>query len=265
MAHKDSTSFLNDNCISWAWDITDSGNKDTLVSELDKYFGPVAVELVSELKEEHLPALVICGRRDGRNHIMDVMNGTSTREDVLQALKRSKSIFDNEQVEDIGNQIACEERAKLLQEQKLAYEASLAADKLKAQIKKKEQEQRQREEEEQKKKEEEAKLAEEKRLAECRSAAAILSDEPPLSCQEPIATIRFRCPGSGLLNRRFLLDDPLKMIFLYVTSQGYCAPEGHKILTAFPKLNLCDMNPQQTLRELKLGSKIMLTVAGNLD
>ncbi len=35
---------------------------------------------------------------------MDVMNGTSTREDVLQALELSKSTFDNEQVEDISNQ-----------------------------------------------------------------------------------------------------------------------------------------------------------------
>ena len=121
-------------------------------------------------------------------------------------------------------------------------EPSLDADKLKAEKKPNEDEMNRQEEarkpheeEERKCKEEELKEAEAKQEALRHEAAKRLSEEPPETCQEPVSTLRFRCPDREILTRRFFADQPLTVAFEFLTSKGHQTPCSCKVLIQYPR------------------------------
>jgi len=66
------------------------------------------------------------------------------------------------------------------------------------------------------------------------SLANLVPEEPDATCNEPVALLRIRCPDGRVLNRRFLVSSPLRVLLTFVGSEGF-APNTFKLLTTFPR------------------------------
>ena len=68
----------------------------------------------------------------------------------------------------------------------------------------------------------------------------MLPDEPDVTCTEPVALLRIRCPDGRVLNRRFLATEPLQVLLTYVGSAGF-EPDTYKLLTTYPRKDVSTM------------------------
>ncbi|TKR70318.1 hypothetical protein L596_022359 [Steinernema carpocapsae] len=139
-----------------------------------------------------------------------------------------------------------QERERLRKEQQEAYEQSLAREK-----------QRKAEEEKEKLKmekreEEEEEAAEERRIEEKERRKAELLASLPVEPSAEVDTVevRIRVPGSAPKTRRFHASDKLKMLLLYVESEGFFLDEYRLWNSDRPKKNLADFDAEKTFEEL---------------
>lgn len=121
----------------------------------------------------------------------------------------------------------------LRQQQDEAYQASLLADQAKEKKKREEQEQKRQEEE----KARQNILAEERRRRtleeEKERKSECLPPEPPLDDQDSVKIV-FRLPNNTRVERRFLFDQSLTVIYDFVFSLKE-TPEKFQIVTNFPR------------------------------
>ena len=61
-----------------------------------------------------------------------------------------------------------------------------------------------------------------------------LANEPSEDCPDPMTTLRMRVPSGDMLTRRFLADQAIRMVLVYLGTKGYHT-EQYKVLTTFPK------------------------------
>ncbi|XP_023321564.1 FAS-associated factor 1 [Eurytemora carolleeae] len=105
----------------------------------------------------------------------------------------------------------------------------------------------------------EAKEAEEaRRVVEQAAAQEVLPDEPAEDNPNPQANIRFRTP-TETLNRRFLANQTLNTLLLYLASKGY-RPADYKILSSWPRRDISVLSSESSLQELKLCPQETLTL-----
>ncbi len=63
--------------------------------------------------------------------------------------------------------------------------------------------------------------------------------EPESSCTEKVSSIRMRFPDGSVDQRKFLASShTVQMLLNYIGSKGYSLTE-YKILTTYPKRNVC--------------------------
>lgn len=67
--------------------------------------------------------------------------------------------------------------------------------------------------------------------------AASLPTEPAPDCTEAVVACLFRLPDGGRASRRFLLSQPLQLLFDYVDSQGAGGMEfgAYQLVTQYPR------------------------------
>ena len=83
--------------------------------------------------------------------------------------------------------------------------------------------------------EEEAKLVEEHQKEVTRKKIAQrLPDEPAEDSGLDMAKVRFRVPDGENIERRFLADEKLQVLFDFLTVRGY-PPEEYKVLSSWPR------------------------------
>ena len=259
--------YLNSYFTTFGWDVTHPTNEAKFLTESTKLFGGVTSE-VRNFAVSRYPLLLIISRSRGTDKVVATITRDTHFAEVIPTLELLHEDFCKQKLEDIPFESEWEERENLKREQEEAYRQSLAADKLKAEkkrqeeeMKHQEEERKQHEEEERKRKEEEQKEAEEKQEALRQEAAKRVAEEPPATCQEPVSTLRFRCPDGEILTRRFLADQPLTVVFEFLTSKGYQTPGSYKVLIQYPRRSdLTTVNSTQSLEELKLVPKNTLIV-----
>lgn len=77
--------------------------------------------------------------------------------------------------------------------------------------------------------------------------------EPDTSCKDKVSSIRMRFPDGSVDQRRFLADThTLRMILNYVGSKGYPSID-YKVLTSFPKRNVCYFHHSRRIVSLCIG------------
>jgi hypothetical protein len=65
-------SFLNENFVSFGWDLTHSSNKSRLLAMVTQHFGSVAAATIRNLGIERLPLLTLVYRLRGTTEIFQV-------------------------------------------------------------------------------------------------------------------------------------------------------------------------------------------------
>uniref|UniRef100_A0A8C2BPX1 Fas (TNFRSF6) associated factor 1 n=1 Tax=Cyprinus carpio TaxID=7962 RepID=A0A8C2BPX1_CYPCA len=211
-------SYLSQNFITWAWDVTKEANKARLLTMCTRHFGSVVAQTIRTYKTDQFPLLLIVMGKRTSNEVLNVIQ-------VYRSDER-------------------EAREMVKREQDEAYRLSLEADR-------KKREAQEREEAEQVRQERIRKEQEEEREAIRLSLEQALPPEPKEDDGEPISKLRIRTPSGEFLERRFLGSCKLQVLFDFVASKGYPSDE-FKLLTTFPRRNITQLDPAWSLLEAKL-------------
>lgn len=237
-------SYLSQNFITWAWDVTKEANKARLLTMCTRHFGSVVTQTIRTYKTDQFPLLLIVMGKRTSNEVLNVIQGNTTVDELMMRLMGAMEIFTAQQQEDIKDEDEREAREMVKREQDEAYRVSLEADR-------KKREAQEREEAEQVRLEQMRKEQEEEKEAIRLSLEQALPPEPEEESGEQISKLRIRTPSGEFLERRFLGSCKLQVLFDFVASKGYPFDE-FKLLTTFPRRNITQLDPGSTLLEAKL-------------
>uniref|UniRef100_A0A8C7YQA4 Fas (TNFRSF6) associated factor 1 n=1 Tax=Oryzias sinensis TaxID=183150 RepID=A0A8C7YQA4_9TELE len=237
-------SYLSQNFITWAWDVTKEANKARLLTMCTRHFGSVVTQTIRTYNTDQFPLLLIVMGKRTSNEVLNVIQGNTTVDELMMRLMAAMEIFTAQQQEDIKDEDEREARETVKREQDEAYRLSLEADR-------KKREAQEREEAEQVRLEQMRKEQEEEKEAIRLSLEQALPPEPDEESGEQISKLRIRTPSGEFLERRFLSSCKLQVLFDFVASKGYPFEE-FKLLTTFPRRNITQLEPGSTLMEAKL-------------
>lgn len=237
-------SYLSQNFITWAWDVSKEANKARLLTMCTRHFGSVVTQTIRTYKTDQFPLLLIVMGKRTSNEVLNVIQGNTTVDELMMRLMGAMEIFTAQQQEDIKDEDEREAREMVKREQDEAYRLSLEADR-------KKREAQEREEAEQVRLEQMRKEQEEEKEAIRLSLEQALPPEPDEESGEQISKLRIRTPSGEFLERRFLGSCRLQVLFDFVASKGFPFEE-FKILTTFPRRNITQLDPDSTLLEAKL-------------
>uniref|UniRef100_A0A8C6S879 Fas (TNFRSF6) associated factor 1 n=1 Tax=Neogobius melanostomus TaxID=47308 RepID=A0A8C6S879_9GOBI len=237
-------SYLSQNFITWAWDVSKEANKARLLTICTRHFGSVVTQTIRTYKTDQFPLLLIVMGKRTSNEVLNVIQGNTTVDELMMRLMGAMEIFTAQQQEDIKDEDEREAREMVKREQDEAYRLSLEADR-------KKREAQEREEAEQVRQERMKREQEEEKEAIRLSLEQALPPEPDEESAEQISKLRIRTPSGEFLERRFLGSCKLQVLFDFVASKGYPSDE-FKLLTTFPRRNITQLEPGSTLMEAKL-------------
>uniref|UniRef100_A0A673ZCK3 Fas (TNFRSF6) associated factor 1 n=1 Tax=Salmo trutta TaxID=8032 RepID=A0A673ZCK3_SALTR len=223
-------SYLSQNFITWAWDVTKEANKARLLTMCTRHFGSVVAQTIRTYKTDQFPLLLIVMGKRTSNEVLNVIQGNTTVDELMMRLMGAMEIFTAQQQEDIKDEDEREAREMVKREQDEAYQLSLEADR-------KKREAQEREQAEQLRLQQIQKEADDEKEAIRLSLEHALPPEPAEEGGEPISKLRIRTPSGEFLVRRFLGSTKLQVLFDFVASKGY-PWEDFKLLTTFPRRNV---------------------------
>ncbi|XP_012677293.1 FAS-associated factor 1 [Clupea harengus] len=244
MCAESIVSYLSQNFITWAWDVTKEANKARLLTMCTRHFGSVVAQTIRTYKTDQFPLLLIVMGKRTSNEVLHVIQGNTTVDELMMRLMGAMEIFTSQQQEDIKDEDEREARELVKREQDEAYRLSLEADR-------KKREAQEREEAETVRLQQIRKEQEDEREAIRLSLEQALPPEPCEEGGEPVSKLRIRTPSGEFLVRRFLGSCKLQVLFDFVASKGYPSDE-FKVLTTFPRRNITQLDPVSTLLEAKL-------------
>uniref|UniRef100_A0A5G2R698 Fas associated factor 1 n=1 Tax=Sus scrofa TaxID=9823 RepID=A0A5G2R698_PIG len=237
-------SYLSQNFITWAWDLTKDANRARFLTMCNRHFGSVVAQTIRTQKTDQFPLfLIIMGKRSS-NEVLNVIQGNTTVDELMMRLMAAMEIFTAQQQEDIKDEDEREARENVKREQDEAYRLSLEADRAKREA-------HEREMAEQFRLEQIRKEQEEEREAIRLSLEQALPPEPKEENAEPVSKLRIRTPSGEFLERRFLASSKLQIVFDFVASKGFPWDE-FKLLSTFPRRDVTQLDPNKSLLEVKL-------------
>ncbi|XP_062995133.1 FAS-associated factor 1 [Elgaria multicarinata webbii] len=237
-------SYLSQNFITWAWDMTKEANRARFLTMCTRHFGSVVAQTIRTQKTDQFPLfLIIMGKRSS-NEVLNVIQGNTTVDELMMRLMAAMEIFSAQQQEDIKDEDEREARENVKREQDEAYRISLEADRAKREA-------QEREIAEQFRLEQIKKEQEEEREAIRLSLEQALPPEPKEESTESLSKLRIRTPSGEFFERRFLANSKLQVVFDFVASKGY-PWEEFKLLGTFPRRDVSQLDPNKSLLELKL-------------
>ncbi|XP_024595108.1 FAS-associated factor 1 [Neophocaena asiaeorientalis asiaeorientalis] len=237
-------SYLSQNFITWAWDLTKDANRARFLTMCNRHFGSVVAQTIRTQKTDQFPLfLIIMGKRSS-NEVLNVIQGNTTVDELMMRLMAAMEIFTAQQQEDIKDEDEREARENVKREQDEAYRLSLEADRAKREA-------HEREMAEQFRLEQIRKEQEEEREAIRLSLEQALPPEPKEENAEPVSKLRIRTPSGEFLERRFLASNKLQIVFDFVASKGFPWDE-FKLLSTFPRRDVTQLDPNKSLLEVKL-------------
>ncbi|XP_067846337.1 FAS-associated factor 1 [Heptranchias perlo] len=237
-------SYLSQNFITWAWDMTREANRARFLSMCTRHFGSVVAQTIRTYKTDQFPLLLIIMGKRSSNEVLNVIQGNTTVDDLMMRLMNAMEIFAAQQQEDIRDEDEREARERVKREQDEAYRVSLEADRAKREA-------QEREIAEQVRQEQLRKEQEEEREAIRLSLEQSLPPEPREESTELVSKLRIRTPRGEFFERRFLASNRLQVVFDFVASKGFPRDE-YKLLSTFPRRDVSQFDPTETLMEVKL-------------
>ncbi|XP_078074676.1 FAS-associated factor 1 [Mustelus asterias] len=237
-------SYLSQNFITWAWDVTRESNRARFLSMCTRHFGSVVAQTIRTYKTDQFPLLLIIMGKRSSNEVLNVIQGNTTVDDLMMRLMNAMEIFAAQQQEDIRDEDEREARERVKREQDEAYRVSLEADRAKREA-------QEREIAEQVRQEQIRKEQEEEREAIRLSLEQSLPPEPREESTELVSKLRIRTPRGEFFERRFLASNRLQVVFDFVASKGFPKDE-YKLLSTFPRRDVSQFDPAETLMEVKL-------------
>lgn len=253
---------LNENFVTWGWDLTYPSNKQRLLDMISRHFGSVASSTIRNFSIEKLPLVILVAKIKGNLEIIQVIHGNVILDEFMSALLSAGESYHSQLAVERQEEQERTERNYVKDEQEKAFQEAQLRDQENEFARKEAEEEsllQEQLEEAKRQSEEEARRKEEQEKArQVLEAEQTLPSEPEADCGKPLANIRFRTP-SETFSRRFLASDPLSVLLLFLRSKGY-RPEEYKVLSTFPRRDLRSLAPSSSMETLKLCPQESLTL-----
>ncbi|XP_058460483.1 FAS-associated factor 1 isoform X1 [Malaya genurostris] len=239
---------LLDHYVLFGWDLTFESNKNMFLSSISACVGMTASITVRNIPTDRLPAILVISKNRSQCEVFQVIYGNVSVDDLLSQLMEAADMYSEQLKIELReeNERLAREQVKL--EQDAAYRESLEADRAKQEAK------RQKElmmQTERRRLESERADAEAKRELIRANARITVPPEPEQISGENITKIRIRPPSGPMIERRFTLDTPLRILLNFITGEGFLIDE-YKVISSWPRRDLTVLNLDETLRQLKL-------------
>lgn len=239
---------LLDHFVLYGWDLTFESNKNMFLSSISACVGMTASITVRNIPTDRLPAILVISKNRSQCEVFQVIYGNVSVDDLLSQLMEAADMYAEQLKIELReeNERIAREQVKL--EQDAAYQESLEADRAKQEAK------RQKElmmQTERRRLESERADAEAKREQIRAEARSTVPPEPEQTVGENITKIRMRPPSGTLIERRFYTDTPLRILLNFITGEGFLIDE-YKVIQSWPRRDLTALNPDETLKNLKL-------------
>ncbi|XP_029285486.1 FAS-associated factor 1 [Cottoperca gobio] len=98
-------SYLSQNFITWAWDVTKEANKARLLTMCTRHFGSVVTQTIRTYKTDQFPLLLIVMGKRTSNEVLNVIQGNTTVDELMMRLMGAMEIFTAQQLEDIKDEV----------------------------------------------------------------------------------------------------------------------------------------------------------------
>ncbi|XP_058830467.1 FAS-associated factor 1 isoform X2 [Topomyia yanbarensis] len=239
---------LLDHYVLYGWDLTFESNKNMFLSSISACVGMTASITVRNIPTDRLPAILVISKNRSQCEVFQVIYGNVSVDDLLSQLMEAADMYSEQLKIELReeNERTAREQVKL--EQDAAYRESLEADRAKQEAK------RQKElmmQTERRRLESERADAEAKRELIRTNARITVPPEPEQISGENITKIRIRPPAGPMIERRFTLDTPLRILLNFITGEGFLIDE-YKVISSWPRRDLTVLNLDETLQQLKL-------------
>lgn len=242
---------LSANFVLWGWDVTFESNRAKLQQNVGGCLGPLAATNIKTIPVDRLPAIVIVMKIRSVTDVFSYVYGNVGVNELLSSLLEAVDVFRGHVDVEIREERERAERQQVKYEQDLAFEQSLHLDQAKAAAK----EAAERAATEARLKvEREEREEREKKEAYRRRVEESLPPEPPedVGGGEGITKIRFKLPEGGPgIERRFVVNTPLRVLLDYLIVKGYPSEE-FKVISSWPRRDLTAVDCTKSLQELKL-------------
>merc|ERR550519_139783 len=180
---------LNENFVTWGWDLTYSSNKQRLLDMISRHFGSVASSTIRNFSIEKLPLVILVAKLKGNLEIFQVIHGNVILDEFMSALLSAGESYQSQISVERAEEQERTERNYVKDEQEKAFqEAQLRDQEREFALKEAEEESRLQEQVE------EAKRRSEQEAKEVKEAESTLPTEPAADSGQPLANIRFRTP-----------------------------------------------------------------------
>lgn len=237
---------LAENFIVYGWDFTFESNKDKFLNTVQSTLGVMASETIRTIDIDTFPVLIIIMRLRSATDIFTIVRGNVGVNDLLTSLIHAVDVFQDQRRIDINAEEERQARELVKQEQDKAYQESLDADRAKEEAKLLQI----KIEKQLKEKAENERILEEARKESIRTLVESSLPAEPDETIDNIYKIKVRIPGGKLLERRFLHDTKLQILFNYLIVEGYPNDE-YKILSSWPRRDLTTLDTNLSFSDLK--------------
>lgn len=239
---------LLDHYVLFGWDLTFESNRNMFLSSISACVGMTASITVRNIPTDRLPAVLVIAKNRSQCEVFQVIYGNVSVDDLLSQLMEAADMYTEQLKIELReeNERLAREQVKL--EQDAAYRESLEADRAKQEAK------RQKElmmQTERRRLESERADAEAKRELIRANARRSVPPEPAEQSGENITKIRIRPPTGAMIERRFAVETPLRILLNFITGEGFLIEE-YKVISSWPRRDLTALNHDETLQELKL-------------
>lgn len=238
---------LLQNFILYGWDLTHESNKNLFLSSISACVGVNASMSVRNIHVDRLPAIIVIAKNRSTCDVISVINGNVSVDDLLSRLMETVELYSDQLRIEIREENERAAREQVKYEQDMAYQETLEADQAKEAAKQQKEMALAAE-----RKRLESEKAEQQAIKEANRQEAERALPPePITEGDGITKIRVRKPTGEFLERKFLINSPLRDLLNFVASRGFPIEE-YKVISSWPRKDLTTISTGATLESLKL-------------
>lgn len=114
--------FLDENFVTFGWDVTSHSNKQRAIQMMTEHFGSIAATTVRKLDIERFPLLALVYKLRGTIEIFQIIHGNVTLDELMSQLLSASETYHSQLAVEVEEEREREERNAVKREQDLAFE-----------------------------------------------------------------------------------------------------------------------------------------------
>merc|ERR1712096_53395 len=119
---------LNENFVTWGWDLTYTSNKQRLLDMIARHFGSVASSTFKNFSIEKLPLVILVAKLRGNLEIFQIIHGNVTLGEFMSGLLSAGESYQSQLSVERAEEMERDSRNQVKDEQERAFQEAQIRD-----------------------------------------------------------------------------------------------------------------------------------------